>query len=233
MEKVNKWLILLINVFFITIVWFYFQYVDLQNNIIKLNSQLMKNDQLISLLQLSLKSANEKTSILDSTLRITENLQAIGQQSGIKESFINTYGKEILLVAIFGLGCLGIYSFITTNSTSLALFTKQAEFTRDAGDLVVKNVSEIVINTLTKPDSVLMTKLTVVETNNLSAIKTLNTILVEYSNKILTRIDLTSVNKNHSDLLPPSLDLLGGLEDLIISNPPSLAIVETVLTSLP
>jgi hypothetical protein len=143
----------------------------------------------MTLLQLSLKSANEKTSILDSTLKITENLQALGNQHGIKESFINTYGKEILLVAIFSLGCLGIYSFITTNSTSLALFTKQAEFTRDAGDLVVKNVSEIVINTLTKPDSVLMTKLTVVETNNLSAIKTLNTILVEYSNKILTRID--------------------------------------------
>jgi hypothetical protein len=228
----NSAKLLIVSLFSLTI-WLYLQVIEFQNNIIKLNSQLIENNKLISLLQLSLKSANEKNLIVNSHLKINESLQAISQQSGIKESFISTYGKEILLVGVFSLKCLGIYSFITTNSTSLALFTKQADTTRDVGDAVVRNVSEIVINTLTKPDSVLMTKLTPTETNNLSSIKTLNTVVVEYCNKILTRIDLLPVNRSTLDLSPPSLDILGGVGDLIINNRIPVVIAEAILTSLP
>jgi hypothetical protein len=224
--------LLIVSLLSLTI-WLYLQVIELQNNILRLNSQIIDNDKLISLLQLSVKTANDKNLIVNSHLKITENLQAIGQQSIIKESLISTYGKEILLIAVFSLGCLGIYSFITTNSTSLALFTKQADTTRDVGDAVVRNVSEIVINTLTKPDSVLMTKLTATETNNLSSIKTLNTVVVEYCNKILTRIDLLPVNRSTLELSPPPLDILGGVGDLIVNNPNPVVIAETLLTSLP
>jgi hypothetical protein len=155
---------LLLVAFFSAIVWLYFKYVELQKDPIQCKSQTVANDQLTSLLQLSLKSTNEKSLILDSNTRIAENLQRVG----VNESFISAYGKEILLFAVFSLGCLGIYSFITINSTSVTLFKKQAESTKEMGDLVIRNVTDIVVNTLTQRDSVLMTKLSVAENNNIA-----------------------------------------------------------------